>query len=95
MDELKATWVWIYRAPMPAVLGLVMFLTAWVVYTQDSLRSEQLQIRASQTILIASDTEIRSILRTQSDKLDVVVAAVLESKAQLKADAAARSKGGR
>jgi len=84
-EALEKTWAWIYRAPLPAVLGFVLLIGAWVFVTQDAVHAEQTAIRARQENLATADTALAARLAIIEGKLDNLLEAVLESRVQQRA----------
>ncbi len=79
----NTVWEWLKKAPLPVVLAITLPLGAWVFYTQDALHAEQIEQKAKMGRLAEEDAESQAQLEKYNEKLEKILAAVLELKAQL------------
>jgi hypothetical protein len=84
-EGLKAFFTWVYKAPLPAVIGLLLALSGWVVYTQDALHAEQVEQAAEIKTMKDKDVDLKAAVDKIDEKLDKLLEAVLESRATQKA----------
>lgn len=84
-DAVGRVLKWLYTAPLPAVIALLIVLACWVVYTQDSLHAQQQTQAAETKAMKAEDARLLTTVEKINEKLDKLLEAVLEYKAQQKA----------